>query len=75
MRTFEEMEKEFYKSVRRELLDGLDQTTPAQQLFFKRLYSHKNPSCPIAEVVAKIPRDKLSRVMQQVSRTHEINRE
>ena len=73
MRTFEEMEQEFYKAVRRELLDGLLLITPEQQLLFKRMYSHKDLSCPIAEIVADMSRNKLSWVMQQVFRTHEIN--
>lgn len=75
MRTFEEMEQEFYKSVRHELLDGLLLTTPGQQLLFKRMYAHKDLSQPIAEVVANMSRDRLSWAMHQVTRTHEIGRE
>lgn len=55
--------------AREELKEGLNQCTEAQQLLFKRLYSHDNLDLSIDEVVDKMPDDKLNWAMQQVERT------
>lgn len=55
--------------AREELKAGLSLCTEAQQLLFKRMYSHKELGKSIDEVVDLIPEDKLDWAMQQVERT------
>jgi len=69
MRTFKEMEKAFYKSVRAELLAGLEKCTDAQRVLFKRMYAGKNQKRSIVDVVGRMAKDKLDWAMQQVQRT------
>ena len=57
--------------ARKTILDGLLKLPEGQQLFFKRLYSHKNLDTPIEEVVKRMPEGKLNWVMEQVRRSLE----
>ena len=55
--------------VRTQLKETLAQCTDAQQLMFKRMYSHHDLEKPIDQVVDAMPEDKLDWAMQQVERT------
>lgn len=52
---------------------GLQKCTPDQQLFFKRMYSHKDLDKDINYVVDQIPDEKLDWAMQQIQRTLDKN--
>jgi len=71
MRTFNEIEDEFYREVRDELLRGLETRPETQQLLFKRMYAHEHLEWTIEETVANIARDDLSWAMSQVRRAIE----
>ncbi len=47
----------------------LAQTTEEQQMFFKRMYSHKDLTMPIEVVVDNMPEDRINWAIQQVERT------
>lgn len=55
--------------ARQTLKEGLKKCTQEQQLFFKRMYSHKDLDKDISEVVDQIPDEKLDWAMQQIQRT------
>ena len=55
--------------ARQELKQGLARCNEAQQLLFKRMYSHKNLEANINDVVDNMPDDKLDWALQQVERT------
>ena len=55
--------------AKNQLKEGLKQCTEAQQLLFKRMYSHNNLTLSIDDVVDKMPEDKLSWAMEQVEKT------
>ena len=65
------MNIELQDFARKTLIDGLNQLEEKNRVFFKRMYSHKNPDASINEVVANMPEDKLDWAMQQVQRTLE----
>jgi hypothetical protein len=71
MKTFQDMQSEFYADARRELLAGLSRCTDAQVLLFKRMYANGDLDAPIDKVVEKMENDKLDWAMQQVQRTIE----
>lgn len=48
------------------LKEGLNKLPPANQLVFKRMYSHKNLNAPINEVVDKMHAVQLDWAMTQV---------
>jgi hypothetical protein len=45
----------------------------AQQLMFKRMYSHKNLDKPILEVVDELPIEKLKQALSQIENTLKKN--
>ncbi|GAG27182.1 unnamed protein product [marine sediment metagenome] len=55
--------------ARTQLKEMLAQCTEAQQLLFKRMYSHNDLSLDICVVVDNMPEDKLDWAMQQCQRT------
>lgn len=57
--------------ARSELKEGLSQCTDAQQLMFKRMYSHKNLDADINDIVDSLPEENLDISMNQVRRTLE----
>ena len=58
------------KDFRLNTLKGLlARTTEEQQLFFKRMYAHKDLDKSIEDVVDEIPDDKIDWAIQQVERT------
>ena len=63
------MNAELQKYARDQLKSGLAQCTEAQQLLFKRFYSHKDLSLPINEVVDRMPVEDLDHAMTQVQKT------
>jgi hypothetical protein len=63
------MQPKLQEFARHELKAGLAKCTEDQQLLFKRMYSHKNPTLPIDEVVDRMPVGKLENAMDQVERT------
>ena len=63
------MNNELQNFARKQILDGLNQLPPENQMLFKRMYSHKDLDAPIEAVVANMPEDRLDWAMQQVSRT------
>ncbi len=67
------MNKTLEKYARDQIKHGLLQLTEDQQLFFKRIYSHKNTGLPINNVVDLLPDEKLDWAMQQVERTLQKN--
>jgi hypothetical protein len=67
MKTFKEMEDNFYRAVRRELVAGLEKCTEKNHRLFKQMYGHLDWS--IRQTVARMSRDKLSRAMEQVGIT------
>ena len=58
---------------RETLKEKLALCTSAQQLFFKRMYSHKNLEADINDVVDRMPTDKISWALTQVEKTLEKN--
>ena len=73
MRTFKEMEAEFYRNVRAELLDGLEQCTAGQRGKFKQMYANGKTELAIDVVVGRMAKGKLDWAMQQTARTIELN--
>lgn len=58
--------KEFKQSL---LIELLNQCTPEQQLFFKRMYSHKDLEKPIEQVAKDLPDDKYDWAVCQCERS------
>lgn len=56
---------------RQNLKDGLAQCTEEEQMIFKRMYSHKDVTLPINEVVDKMLAAQLDWATTQVFRTIE----
>jgi hypothetical protein len=63
------MNDQLQDCARRTLKDSLALCSEAQQLLFKRMYSHENLDLSIDEVINNIPSDKLDWAMKQVERT------
>lgn len=63
------MNKQLELYAREALKETLPLCTEAQQLLFKRMYSHKDLQKDINDVVDNIPVEKLSIAMSQVDRT------
>ena len=63
------MNEALQKFARDKLKEGLYNLPEENQLFFKRMYSHKDLQATINSVVDKMPEDKLDWAMQQVQRT------
>lgn len=63
------MNNQLQEYARETLKQELSQCTEEQKLLFKRMYSHKNITLSINEVVDKMPEDKLDWAMQQVVNT------
>lgn len=63
--------KEFKQS---QLIELLNQCTPEQQLFFKRMYSHKDLEKPIEQVVKELPDEKYDWAVCQCETTVNKNR-
>jgi len=61
--------------ARTQLKEMLGKCTEAQQILFKRMYSHNNLSLDIGEVVDNMPEEKLDWAMQQCQRTLKNNAE
>ena len=59
------------KTAREYLKENLPILPDASQLLFKRMYSHKNLTLSIGEVVDDMPEEKLDWAMQQVKSTLE----
>ena len=66
MKTFQEMEDQFYHDAREELLRGLLTRPAAQRLLFNRMYAHEHLDWSPETTVANMSRDKLSWAMHQV---------
>ena len=65
------MNKQLQDFARAELKKGLAQLPEGLQLFFKRMYSHKNLDIDINSVVDGMPFEKLDWAMEQVRRSIE----
>ncbi len=52
-----------------QLKESLSQCTEAQQLMFKRMYSHQNIELPINDVVDAMDEGKIDWALTQVERT------
>ena len=63
------MNNELQTFARDNLKKDLAQCTDEQQLFFKRMYSHKNLKADINNIVDNMSEDKLDWAMQQIERT------
>lgn len=63
------MNKILSKFARDWLKANLATCTEGQRGVFKRMYSHKNLSCPVDYAVDAMPDDKLDWAMQQVEQT------
>jgi hypothetical protein len=74
LRTYAELEKEFFRGVRRELLEGLGKCTTEQQHFFKRMYAGGNLEKALVYVVGRMAKGDLACAMDQVHRTIEKNK-
>ena len=59
--------------ARAKLRRDLFECTEAQQLVFKRMYSHKNLEASIGDIVDNMPEEKLDWAMDQVKRTVDEN--
>ena len=73
MKTFNEMQRAFYKEARAELLGGLAQCTKDQRMIFRHMYAHEHLDWPIEKVVKNMSDDRLDWAMQQVQRTVDDN--
>jgi hypothetical protein len=73
MKTFKEMEDDFYRAVRAELVAGLEKCTEKNRVVFKRMYAAGHSDWSIKRTVAYMARHKLARVMEQVQATLEKN--
>ena len=67
------MNDELQDYARSQLKKGLAECTDAQQLLFKRMYSHKNLELSINQVVNNISEEKLNRAIEQVQKTIDNN--
>ncbi len=63
------MNNEIQQFARNSLKRKLELCTEAEQLFFKRLYSFKDLSLSMGEVVDNMPAENLDWAMEQVQRT------
>ena len=63
------MNSELELYARAKLKEGLEKCTAAQQLIFKRMYSHEDLNADIEDVVANMPSERLDWAMHQVSQT------
>lgn len=61
-------------TARQILKDLLAQCTEEQQLFFKRMYSHKNLELHINDAVDQMDTEKIDWAIRQVERTIEKNK-
>ena len=59
--------------ARLNLKDNLAKCSLGQQMFFKRMYSHKDLEAKIESVVDSMPDEKLDWAMQQVQRQLAVN--
>ncbi|KKN73995.1 hypothetical protein LCGC14_0395610 [marine sediment metagenome] len=73
--TYDKLLQDMINSARKELKEGLSQCTEAQQMMFKRMYSHKNLELPINEVVDNMEVRRIERAMDQVEKTVKANKE
>ncbi|MCG7904425.1 MAG: hypothetical protein JAY60_18610 [Candidatus Thiodiazotropha weberae] len=67
------MNQKLQDYARSELKKGLANCTDGQREKFKLMYSHKDLTLPIDEVVDRMPEDNLDWAMQQVDRTLQKN--
>ena len=72
MKTFDQMEQDYWKAVRQELIAGVKQCTEAQQQIFKH---YGNQSWSVERVVNAMPKSQLRRAFQQVQATLNLNRD
>lgn len=63
------MNKDLERYAREQLKQGLASCTEAQQMIFKRMYSHKNLDLPIDQAVDVMSSDRLDWALEQVQRT------
>lgn len=63
------MNEQLKEFARKTLKEGLAKCTDAEQLMFKRMYSHKVMDKNINDVVDDMDPENLDRAMQQVQRT------
>lgn len=69
MKTYQQLQDEFYTNVRRELVHGLMLLTPDQRLKFFRLCGrYKGKATTAIEAVGRLPIDKLPWAMDLVCR-------
>ncbi len=66
------MNKTLETNTRTYLLELVQQCTEAQQLLFKRMYSHKNLEASLEEVVNNMPIAKLDWAVSQCEKTLNI---
>ncbi len=63
------MNNEIQQFARNSLKSKLGLCNEAEQLMFKRMYSHKDLSLAMGEVVDNMPEERLDWAMEQVQRT------
>lgn len=63
------MNDQLQQFARNKIKNGLVKLPESNQLLFKRMYSHKDLTLDIEDVVDLIPEDKLDWAMQQVQRS------
>jgi len=63
------MNESLQQYARETIKTGLAKCTEAEQMLFKRMYSHKNLELPIDQVVDTMPAERLDIAMQQVENT------
>lgn len=73
MKTFKEMEDDFYRAAKAELVAGLEKCPENSHKVFKLMYAHKHLDWSIKQVAAHMGRDKLAWAMSQVKTTIDKN--
>jgi len=68
MKTFAEMQDDFYAQVREELLSGTDDLTDRQLAKFRRTFSPDDPDKRLPVIISDIPRKSLARAMDIIER-------
>ena len=63
------MNKQLQDYARKTLIEGLSQLPETAQHIFKKMYSHKNLTLPIEEVVENMSEERLDWAMQQLQRS------
>ena len=66
------MNSQLASYARKKIKEGLSELTVKHQMFFKRLYSHKNRDLSIDTIVDKMPEEKLNQALNQVQNSLKI---